>query len=100
MFDTNYHQLFVYSRKVNDRNDSVNIGTDENNSSSRDDTETPNMSESSSFTELLMDDEMHPPRLNEMRFANTEEIRHDHSLFDERRYKKEYNCLHYEFNKK
>ena len=37
-----YLYFFVYSRKVNDSNDSVNIITDENNSSSRD-IETPNM---------------------------------------------------------
>ena len=36
-----HYVFFVYSRKVNDSNDSVNIGTDENNSSSRD-IETPN----------------------------------------------------------
>ena len=35
-----------------------------------------------------MDDKIHPSGSNEMRFANSEEIRHNHRLFDERRYEK------------
>ena len=67
-----------YSWKVNDSNDSVNIRTNEKNSSSRDDIETPNMSELSSSAEVSTDDEIHPPGSNEMRFANSEKIRRDH----------------------
>ena len=58
------------------------------------------MSESSSSAELSMDDEINPSGSNEMRFANSEEIRRDHRLFDERRYEKEYTWLYYNFNKK
>ena len=92
--------FFVYSRKVNDSNDKVNIKTDESNCSSRDDIEALNMSESSSSAELSTDDEIHPSVTNEMRFANSEETRRHHCLFDERRYEKEYNWLYYNFNKK
>ena len=35
-----------------------------------------------------------------MHFGNTEEIRCDHHLFNERSYDKEYNWLYYNFNKK
>ena len=83
--------FFLYSRKVNDSNDSFNIRTNEN-SSSRDDIKTPNISDSPSSAELSTDDEIHP-RSNEMRFANFEEIRWDYHLFDERRYEKEYTWL-------
>ena len=58
------------------------------------------MSESSSSAELSTDDEIHPSVTNEMRFANSEETRRHHCLFDERRYEKEYNWLYYNFNKK
>ena len=34
-----------------------------------------------------------------MRFANSEEIKRDHCLFDERRYEKEYEWLYYNFSK-
>ena len=71
----------VYSRKENDSNDSVNIGTNDNNSLSRDDIETPNMSESSSPAEFSTDDEIYPSRSDEMSFANTEKISHDHRFF-------------------
>ena len=73
---------------------------DENNSSSRDDIKTPNMPESSSSAELSTDVEIHPSESNEMRFANTEKIRRDHCLFDERWYEKEHTWLYYNFNKK
>ena len=89
--------FFLYSRKVNDSNDSFNIRANEN-SSSRDDIKTPNISDSPSSAELSTDDEIHP-RSNEMRFANFEEIRWDYHLFDERRYEKEYTWLYYNFNK-
>ena len=82
--------LFVRSRKAKDENSSL----------SRDDIQTPNISESSSFAEPSTDDEIHPRGSNEMRFANTEEIRHNQRLFDERRYKKEYTWLYYNFNTK
>ena len=62
---------------------------DENNSSSRNDIENPNMSESSSSVDLSTDGKMHPSGSNEMCFANSEEIRCDHCLFDEKRYEKE-----------
>ena len=68
---TNYLCFFVYSTKVNDSNDCVNIRADENNSSSRDDIESLNMSESSSSAELSTDDEIYPFGSNEMRFANS-----------------------------
>ena len=35
----------------------------------------------------------------QLRFANSEEIKRDHRLFDERRYKKEYVWLYYNFSK-
>ena len=54
--------LFVRSRKAKDENSSL----------SRDDIQTPNISESSSFAEPSTDDEIHPRGSNEMRFANTE----------------------------
>ena len=79
--------LFIIG-KVNVSNDIANIRTDENSSSSRDDIETPNRSESSSSVELSTDDKIHPSGSNEMRFANTEEIRCNHHLFDERQYEK------------
>ena len=41
------------------------------------------MSESSSSAELSTDDEIYPFGSNEMRFANSEEIRRAHSLLDE-----------------
>ena len=92
--------FFVYSRKVNDSNDSVNTRTDENNSSSRDDIETPNMSESSSSAELSTNDKIHPSGSNEMCFANSEKIRRDYRLLAERRFEKEYTWLYYNFNEK
>ena len=55
--------FFGYSRKVNDSNGSVNIRMDENNSSSRDDIETLNMSDSSSSPKLSKEDEIHPSDL-------------------------------------
>ena len=94
-----YLMFFVYSRKVNDSNDSVIIRLNEKNSPSRDDIKTPNMSESSSSKELSTDEEIHPSGSNKMRFANTEEIKHDHSFYDERRYEKQYTWLYYNFNK-
>ena len=92
-----YLCFFVYYRKVNDSNESVNIRTDENNSSLRDDIETPNMSESSSSAKLSTDDEIHP---SDQSFANSEVIRCDRRLFDEKRYEKEYTWLSYNFNEK
>ena len=35
----------------------------------------------------------------QLRFANSEEIKRDHHLFDERRYEKEYAWLYYNFSK-
>ena len=58
---------------------------DESNCSSRDDIETVNMSDSSSSAELSLDDKIHPSGSSEMHFANFEEIRQDHRLFDEGR---------------
>ena len=58
------------------------------------------MLESSSSAELSADDEIHPSVSNKMRFASSQETRRDHSLFDERRYEKEYTWLYYNFNKK
>ena len=55
---------------------------DESNCSSRDDIETVNMSDSA---ELSVDDKIHPSGSSEMHFANFEEIRQDHRLFDEGR---------------
>ena len=46
------------------------------------------MSKLSSSAKLIKDDEIHPSGSNEMRFTNTEEIRRDHHLFDERDMKK------------
>lgn len=54
------------------------------------------MSELSSSAKLSMDEEILPSESNEMRFANTKEIRHNHHLFDE----KEYSWLYYNLNKK
>ena len=48
------------------------------NSSSRDDIETPNMSELSSSAEISTDDKIRPPGSNEMHFANSEKIRRGH----------------------
>ena len=92
--------FFVYSRKVNDSNDNVNIRTDEKNSSLRDDIKTLNISELSSSAELSRDDKVHSSGSNEMHFANSEEIRCNHCLFDERRYEKEFTSIYYNFNKK
>ena len=50
--------------------------------------------------ELSTDDEKNPSGSNEMRFANSEEMRRHHHLFDKRRYEKEYTWLYYSFNKK
>ena len=83
----------VYSRKVNDSNDGENIRTDESNSSSRDDIKTLNMSELSSSLKLSTYNKIHPSWSNDMRFANSEEIRCDHPLFDQRSYEKEYTWL-------
>ena len=58
------------------------------------------MSDSLSSAKLSTDEEIHPSGSNEMRFANSEEIRRDHRLFDERRYEKEFTWLYYKFNKK
>ena len=55
---------------------------------------------SSSSAELSTNDEMHTSGSNEMCFANSEERRCDHCLFDKRRYEKEYTWLYYNFNKK
>ena len=87
------YMFFVYSRKVNDSNDSVIIRLNEKNSPSRDDIKTPSMSESSSSKELSTDEEIHPSGSNKMRFADTEEIKHDHSFYDERRYEKLLGCI-------
>ena len=57
---------------------------------SRDYTETLNMSESSSSAELSIDDKIRPSGSNEMRFVNSEEVRRNHCLCDERRCEKEY----------
>ena len=92
--------FFVYSRKVNDSNDNVNIRTDEKNSLLRDDIKTLNVSELSSSAELSRDDKVHPSGSNEMHFANSEETTCNHCLFDERRYEKEYTSIYYNFNKK
>ena len=83
--------LFVHSRKAKDESSSL----------SRDDIQTPNISESSCFAEpSSTDDEIHHSGSNEMCFANIEEIGHNQRLFDERRYEKEYTWLYYNFNKK
>ena len=49
---------------------------------------------------LSTDEQIHPSGSNEMHFADSEEIKRDHHLFDKRRYEKEYTWLHYNFNKK
>ena len=95
-----YLYLFVYSRKVNDSNDSANIRMNENNPSSKDDIENLKYVRLVKLAKLSTDEEIHPSGSNEMRFANSEEIRRDHRLFDERRYEKEYTWLYYKFNKK
>ena len=75
LFVANYLCFFVYSRKVNDNNDSVDIRMEKNNFFlSRDYTETLNMSESSSSAELSIDDKIRPSGSNEMRFVNSEEV--------------------------
>ena len=101
LFVANCLCFFVYSRKVNDNNDSVDIRMEKNNFFlSRDYTETLNMSESSSSAELSIDDKIRPSGSNEMRFVNSEEVRCNHRLCDERRCEKEYTWLYYNFDEK
>lgn len=81
LFVTNYLCFFVFSRKAddsNDSNDSVNISTDENIFHKA------LWNFSSSSMDLSLDDKIHPSGSNEMRFANSEEIRCDHRLFDKK----------------
>ena len=63
----------------------------------------PNQSGTSSEADLLTDDEIDVLNENtndlQLRFANSEEIKRDHHLFDERRYEKEYAWLYYNFSK-
>ena len=61
---------------------------------------TPNISELSSSAGLSWVDEIHRSGSNKLHFANIEEIRHDHCLFNERRYEKECSELYYNFNEK
>ena len=70
------------------------------NSSSRDDIKTLDISELSSSAEVSTRDEIHLSRLNKMHFAKIKEMRRDHHLSDDRRYEKEYTWLHYSFNDK
>ena len=57
----------------------------------------------SSETDLSTDDEINVLNKNtndlQLRFGNSEEIKRDHRLFDERRYQKEYAWLYYNFSK-
>ena len=57
----------------------------------------------SSETDLSTDDEINVLNKNtndlQLRFANSEEIKRDHRLFDERQYQKEYAWLYYNFSK-
>ena len=51
------------------------------------------MSELSSSLKLSTYNKIHPSWSNDMHFANSEEIRCDHPLFDQRSYEKEYTWL-------
>ena len=62
-----------------------------------------NQSGISSEADLSTDDEIYVLNENtndlQLRFVNSEEIKRDHRLFDERRHEKEYAWLYYNFSK-
>ena len=62
-----------------------------------------NQSGTSSEADLSTDDGIDVLNENtnnlQLRFVNSKEIKQDHSLFDERRYEKEYAWLYYNFSK-